>query len=142
MIALRHQLAFRPGVAAVVSLFALGVGLAGCSGLGDSMASSAFVDPAKYDLFDCKQLETERKSLATRTAEVQGLMAKAETGVGGAVVSQMAYSNDYIALRAATKLANEVWERDKCASAATAIAPPVAPPVPAANAKGVRSPTR
>jgi hypothetical protein len=50
--------------------------------MGDSM-STAFADPAKYDLYDCKQLETERKNLATRAAELQGLMAKAETGVAG-----------------------------------------------------------
>src|SRR5258708_37964480 len=45
--------------------------------------STAFGDPAKYDLYDCKQLETERKNLATRGAELQGLMAKADTGVAG-----------------------------------------------------------
>ena len=55
--------------------------------MGDSM-TSAFADPAKYELYDCKQLETERKSLATRSAELQGLMAKAETGVAGPVVAE------------------------------------------------------
>ena len=32
----------------------------------------AFADPAKYELYDCKQLEAERKSLANRTADLQG----------------------------------------------------------------------
>ena len=71
-------------------------GLGGCANIGDSFASAAFVDPAKYEHYDCKQLEAERKSLATRTAELQGLMAKAETGTGGTVVAELAYRNDYI----------------------------------------------
>ena len=56
--------------------------------------STAFADPAKYELYDCKQLETERKSLASRGADLQGLMAKAETGVAGSVVAEVAYRNE------------------------------------------------
>ena len=74
--------------------------LAGCAGsfseMGDSM-TLAFVDPAKYDYYDCKQLEAERKSLATRIEELQRLMAKADTGAAGPVVAEIAYRNDYIA---------------------------------------------
>ncbi len=80
------------------ALLALCPALAGCAGMSDTM-STAFADPAKYDLYDCKQLEIERKSLAGRSAELQGLMAKAETGTGGVVVSELAYRNDYIAIR-------------------------------------------
>jgi hypothetical protein len=40
-------------------------------------------------LYDCKQLESERKALAARTADLQKLMDKAETGTGGAVVSEL-----------------------------------------------------
>src|SRR5690349_2918759 len=96
-----------------VALLALGPALAGCAGMSDSM-STAFADPAKYDLYDCKQLETERKSLAARSAELQGLMAKAETGTGGVVVSELAYRNDYVAVRGQTELAEEAWRRNKC----------------------------
>src|SRR5258708_28223220 len=99
--ALRQKL---PRAAAVSALLSLATALCGCAQIGDSM-SSAFADPAKYDLYDCKQLELERKTLASRAAELQGLMAKAETGVGGAVVSELAYRNDYIAVRAQQKLA-------------------------------------
>ena len=38
-------------------------------------------------------------------------MAKAETGVAGSVVAEVAYRNDYIALRAQSKLADEAWRR-------------------------------
>ena len=74
----------------------------------------AFADPAKYELYDCKQLEAERKTLANRAAELQGLMAKAETGVGGSVVAEFAYRNDYISVRGQAKLADEAWRQNRC----------------------------
>jgi hypothetical protein len=119
----------------------LGLGLGGCANMSDSM-SSAFADPAKYDLYECKQLEAERKTLATRSAELQGLMAKAETGAGGAVVSELAYRNEYIAVRGQSRLADEAWQRNKChegAPAAAAAAPPFVPP---ANVRAARPPPR
>ena len=144
MVELHHHFLSGSRVAAIMTLLLFGAGLTGCAGMSDSM-TSAFVDPAKYDAFDCKQLEAERKNLAVRGAELQGLMAKADTGVAGPVVAELAYRNDYISVRASSKLANEVWLREKCTSAATAITPPVAPPVspaPPANAKGARSQKR
>jgi hypothetical protein len=122
--------------ATAVALLVLGTGLGatlgGCANVGDSFASAAFVDPAKYDQFDCKQLELERKMLATRTAELQGLIAKAETGTGGSVVGELAYRNDYISARASSKLADETWQRNKCVAVSpVATAPPPAPAPPA-----------
>jgi hypothetical protein len=121
---------------AAVALLVLCAGLGGCANVGDSFASSAFVDPAKYDQFDCKQLETERKALATRTAELQGLIAKANTGVGGSVVGELAYRNDYISARAQAKLAEETWQRNKCVAGSPAAATPAPAPAPAAPAHG------
>ena len=83
------------------AMLALGLGLSGCADMGDTL-STAFADPAKYDLYDCKQLETERKTLATRSAELQGLMAKADTGAAGPLVAELAYRNEYIAVRVST----------------------------------------
>jgi hypothetical protein len=131
-----------PRAVAALALLGLGIALAGCADMSESM-SSAFADPAKYDLYDCKQLETERKALATRAAELQGLMAKAETGVAGPVVAEVAYRNDYIAVRGQTKLAEEAWQRNKChASAPTAAGDPAAPVAPSVNAKRAKSPAR
>ena len=109
---LSHRQLFSRSLAAL-ALVALGAGLSGCAGMSDTI-SPAFADPAKYDLYDCKQLETERKSLAARTAELQGLMTKAETGVAGPVVAELAYRNEYIALRGQSKLAEEAWQRNRC----------------------------
>jgi hypothetical protein len=121
---------------AAVALLVLCAGLGGCANVGDSFASGAFVDPAKYDQFDCKQLETERKVLALRTAEVQGLIAKAETGTGGSVVGELAYRNDYISFRAQAKLAEETWQRNKCVASSPAAATPAPAPAPPAPGKG------
>lgn len=133
-----HRLPLSRAVAAL-ALLAFGIGVSGCAQVGETM-SPAFADPAKYDLYECKQLGAERTSLAIRIAETQGLMAKAETGVAGPVVAELAYRNDYISLRAQAKLAEEAWRRNKCKEDAPAA--PVAAPAPAATAKGARSPSR
>ncbi len=41
-------------------------------------------------------------------------MTKAETGVAGPVVAEIAYRNDYIALRGQSKLADEAWQKNRC----------------------------
>ena len=91
--------------------------------------STAFADPAKYELYDCKQLAPERKRLATALAENQGLMAKAETGVGGSVVAEMAYRNDNIALRGQLHFADEAWRKNRCRESPPT-APAGSPPTP------------
>jgi hypothetical protein len=136
--ALSHRQLFSRSFAAL-ALVALGAGLTGCAGMSDTI-SPAFADPAKYDLYDCKQLETERKSLAARTAELQGLMTKAETGVAGSVVAEMAYRNDYIAVRGQSKLAEEAWQKNRCQDSKPEARPaPVPPSIASAPAKGKRS---
>jgi len=117
--------------ALALALLVLGATLSGCAEMSDSM-TSAFADPAKYDLYDCKQLEPERKSLANRSAELQGLMAKAETGVAGPVVAELAYRNEYIAVRGQSKLAEEAWRKNRCheAKPEVKVEPPVVAPAP------------
>jgi hypothetical protein len=124
----------RPSIsraAVLLALLAPGVGLSGCAEMSDSM-TSAFADPAKYDLYECKQLEPERKMLANRLAELQGLMAKAETGVAGPVVAELAYRNEYIAVRGQSKLAEEAWQKNRCKDAKpeAKLEPPVVAPAP------------
>jgi len=116
----------------VAALLAVGAVLPGCASISDSSASLAFADPARYSLYECKQLEPERQNLARRAAELQGLMAKAETGAGGAVVAELAYRNDYTAVRGQQRLAEEAWQRNRCREtvpgAATVVTPPEATP--------------
>ncbi|MCA1375937.1 MULTISPECIES: hypothetical protein [Bradyrhizobium] len=121
------------GFGALFALLAAGLALSGCAGVSETIAP-AFADPAKYELYDCKQLETERKDLAKRTADLQRLMEKAETGAGGAVVSELAYRNDYIAVRGQVQLAEDAWRRNRCRET-----PPEAPPPPASPAASAKS---
>jgi hypothetical protein len=112
---------------AAAVLLAAGVALSGCASMSETVAP-AFADPAKYELYDCKQLEAERKSLATRTAELQKLMDKAETGAGGAVVSELAYRNDYVAVRGSAQLAEDAWRRNRCRDTPPNAAPQASAP--------------
>jgi len=117
-----------------MALLVLGIALNGCADMSDSMVT-AFADPAKYDFYDCKQLETERRYLATRGAELQGLMAKADTGVAGPVVAELAYRNDYVAVRGQARFAEEAWQRNKCHTSTPAVTAPASPAAPSANTK-------
>jgi len=128
-----------PRAAAAWALFALGFGLGGCAEMSDSM-TTAFADPAKYDLYDCKQLEKERKTLADRAAELQGLMAKAETGVAGPVVVELAYRNEYVSVRGQSRFAEEAWQRNKCRPSPPTADVPAPAAVPPANANGRHTP--
>jgi hypothetical protein len=130
-----------PRAAMAMALLVAGFGLAGCADMSDSM-TLAFPDPAKYDLYDCKQLEPERKNLATRQAELQGLMAKADTGVAGPVVAELAYRNDYISVRGQAKLADEAWQRNKCHPSTPAGAVPAAAAAPPVNVRAAQPPSR
>jgi hypothetical protein len=131
MIDRRHTVLSGSRPVAMAMLFGLGLNLGGCAEMSET-AMNAFADPAKYDMYDCKQLQDARKGLAVRAAELQGLMAKAETGVAGSVVAEVAYRNEYISTRASSKLADEVWQRNKCVeipdkkptAAAAVLAPP------------------
>lgn len=124
---------------AIVALIASVASISGCAQVGDSM-SSAFVDPAKYELYDCKQLETERKSLASRATEQERLMAKAETGVGGTVVSEMVYRNELISIHGQQKLAEQTWRTNKCHESLPDAAATTPPAAAAPTARGPRAP--
>lgn len=114
------------GFGALLVLLASAAALCGCAGMSETVAP-AFADPGRYELYDCKQLEAERKALASRTADLKKLMDKAETGAGGAIVSELAYRNDYVSVRGQAQLAEDAWRRNKCRET-----PPNATPTPSA----------
>jgi hypothetical protein len=123
-------------IALGLALSAFAFGLSGCADMNENM-TAAFADPAKYDLYDCKQLEAERKSLAEKTAELQGLISKAQTGTGGTVVAELAYRNDYVALRGQSHYVEDAWRKKRCrASPPSASGTPdnSSPAAPSANA--------
>ena len=133
----RHRELSRAAVLAAPIAFALSLG--GCAEMSDTM-TTAFADPAKYELYDCKQLETERKNLASRAAELQGLMARADTGFAGPVVAEMAYRNDYVAVRGQSHFAEEAWRKSHCHETPP---PPAAKPIaPTAADKPAKKPVK
>ncbi len=99
---------------AIVALGAVLV-LAGCSSVAVD-ETTFFVDPARYDLYDCRQLAEVRKQQSNKVDELERLMAKAQTGTGGAVVSELAYRPDYTSAQANLKLINRVWDENHCDS--------------------------
>lgn len=115
----------RPPVVAGLALAA--AMLSGCATGGDATLSP-FADPAHYDLYDCAQLDTARRPVAERLSELRGLMAKAETGAAGSLVSGVAYQSDFTATKAQLDLIDQNRRRNNCGE----IAPdkPATPNVP------------
>ncbi len=124
---------------AIIVLLASAAGVSGCAQIGDSVPS-AFADPARYELYDCKQLEAERASLAARATDQEKLMAKAQTGVGGTVVSEMVYRNELISIHAQQKLLEEAWRKNRCHESAPDTPAAATPAAPSPAAKGPRAP--
>ena len=122
-------------------LLACGMLLSGCADMSDGM-TSAFADPAKYNLYDCKQLETERKNLSVRLAELQGLISKAQDGFAGPVIAEVAYRDEYIAIRGQKKNADEAWALNKCHDSPPAKTAETPPSAPAPTAKSGHAPSR
>ena len=104
-------------------------GLAGCAA-GTSIGgprTSAFVDPSRYDLYNCTQLNEARVSTQKRVNELEALMAKARTGAAGGLVSAVAYESDYAKERANLDLIDDTRRRDNCGEPPDAPAPQSAP---------------
>jgi hypothetical protein len=113
MVARQSTIAGLPRLALALALFALAACASGCADMSDNM-TAAFADPAKYDLYSCKQLETERKALNTKSAELQGLIDKAQTTTGGTVVAELAYRNEYVAVRGQSHFLEQTWRKNRC----------------------------
>ena len=124
--------ASRGPLAAALRLAAVGVLAASAGACAGGASSSVFVDPASFDLYNCQQLGTARRTTDARVVELEGLMAKAETGAAGTLVSGLAYQTDYRANRARRDQIDEKIVSNNCTSAdlapPPAAAPPAAPP--------------
>ena len=98
----------------LAALSVLAAALGGCATGG--VTSSIFVDPSKYDLYDCKQLFAERINVSNRVTQLEGLIAKAETGVAGGLVAGLAYQSDYSSARAQRDLIDQKLTMNNCAA--------------------------
>ena len=110
---------------------AVAAALGGCATAG--VTSNIFVDPSRYDLYDCKQLAAERTTVDAKVVLLEGLIAKAETGVAGGLVSGLAYQTDYAQARGQRDLIDQKRAMNNCA-----VEPPPVVAVPAPPAKKKR----
>ena len=114
-------------VSQLAMLCALAMSFGGCATGG--VTSSIFVDPSRYDLYDCKQLATARVSVDARVVQLEGLITKAETGVAGGLVSGLAYQSDYSAARAQRDLIDQKLALNNCAAEPPPVVAAPAPPM-------------
>jgi hypothetical protein len=72
--------------------------VAGCADSSDIMPS-LLVAPGKYDIYTCPQIVRAFQTTQKREQELQALMVKAGTGIGGQLVNATVYQPDYQAAR-------------------------------------------
>jgi hypothetical protein len=92
-------------------------GLAACVVLAGCVSASLSVsltDPARYDNYDCKQLDEARGKLVTREGELRDLIDKAQVGTAGPVVAEVAYGSDYASAREELYRVNERRRASHC----------------------------
>jgi hypothetical protein len=99
--------------------------LAGCAVSGDH-AEDFYVAPGKYVFYDCKQLAGVAAHFEQRNKELEDLMARAQKGPGGELVSAMAYTSDYYSNLGELKDVRREQAEKKCDPSMTA--PPMTPP--------------
>ena len=76
---------------------AMMVALCGCA--SEDSAGSFLVTPGKFVLYNCAQLSDAAQANFSRQQELDKLMAKAGTGSGAVIVSDLAYRPEYVQLR-------------------------------------------
>jgi hypothetical protein len=105
--------------AAVLPALLLAASLCGCSTVPDA----ALVDPAKYNLYRCGDLERAMQRLRTRMGELQALKAKAHRGPSGDLIGALAYDPEIKSVRGNMALIAEVSRRKDCEPPVVAAAP-------------------
>jgi hypothetical protein len=89
--------------------------LAACaSEISNPLVGGAFEDPGRYEFYSCEQIAAQRKVAEARTQKLKLLMDQAEKGVGGAVVSVIAYKIEYTALQDELKVIDATAHDKKC----------------------------
>lgn len=88
----------RARFAAAALFVALALPLAGCETSGDAL-STAVTRPGQYDLYECPDIKTAANGVVGRQRELEGLMARANRGPAGGLISSTTYQPEYIMLR-------------------------------------------
>lgn len=78
-----------------------------------------FSDAGKYQYHNCDQLAAAAKTQAAREQELKALIDRAEEGVGGVLVSLMAYKADFIAVEEELRVIETTARGKHCVTPAT-----------------------
>jgi hypothetical protein len=87
--------------------------LSACSSTSDT-SYSLFVDPGKYQYYNCAQIAGEMKNWSNREKELQALMDRAEQSAGGAAVGLIAYKAEFVAAQEELELLHSTARSKKC----------------------------
>jgi hypothetical protein len=93
---------FRHNVQCLAAVALLAAMLSGCTTAGvnsEDLTNRLLTAPGKYVLYNCEQLGIRATGVAARQKQLLGLMAKAESGADGRLVSAVAYRPEYNSLR-------------------------------------------
>ena len=120
----------------VAGLSLMALFLAGCAGTHVG-SSAAFIDPARYDLYDCKQLNEEYAVVIKRELELSSVRVEAEEGPAGGLMAELGYRGDFVSLRARREQIEERMAQNNCPR----ISPPRAEPDDAKSDKADKSAT-
>lgn len=94
----------------------LALWLSGCAGMTESATETFLAAPGKYDLYDCRNIEAELKSVQGRELELRHLMERAAQSSGGDLVNAIAYRSEYLRARGDLRLLNEAAAKKNCAA--------------------------
>jgi hypothetical protein len=78
-----------------------------------------FSDAGKYQYHNCDQLAAAARTQAAREQELKALIDKADQGVGGFLVSLMAYKTDYVAVEEELRVIETTARNKHCVTPAT-----------------------
>jgi hypothetical protein len=120
---------FKGRFAAPALLVALAAALAGCETTGDPLAST-LAAPGQYDLYDCPAIKVAAKGVVERQRELEGLMARANRGPGGSLVSATTYQPEYVTLRGKMAELRRVAAVNNCRFDPAAVRPDEAQSLP------------
>jgi hypothetical protein len=105
-----HPMRILPFIALIFSAL-----LAACaSEISNPLVGGAFEDPGRYEWYSCEQIAAYRKVAEAKVEKLKLLMDKAEKGVGGAVVSVIAYQVEYTAAQDELKVIDATARDKKC----------------------------
>ncbi|MBV9346915.1 MAG: hypothetical protein JOZ70_05370 [Pseudolabrys sp.] len=94
---------------------AIAAALGACSTQsGNETVGRALVPASNYDLYDCRQLETQLAALTKRARELEKLKSRAAQGPAGGLLSSMSYEPEYLATETKMGDVRNVMAERKC----------------------------